>query len=94
MRASLQKLYIHLSDISIRLARADRPDEVNVSHNKKKEKIGAKDDVRINVAKSLEKIHSEREAYLEALKEKISRGEYQVSAEEVAARILGVIEDA
>ena len=93
MRASLQKLYVHLSDISIRLARADRSGEVNVAQNKKKERIGAKDDVRINVAKSLEKIHADREAYIEALKEKIGRGEYKVSAEEVAARILGVIED-
>ncbi|NOZ92013.1 hypothetical protein GM182_05675 [bacterium 3DAC] len=92
MRASLERLYVHLSDISIRLARADKAEDIKPA-SKKSKTLSKKDDVRINVAKSLERLQADRAAYIEALKDKIARGEYKVSAEEVAARILGVIDD-
>jgi anti-sigma28 factor (negative regulator of flagellin synthesis) len=90
MRADLEKLYMHLSDVSIRLSRLKRPDEVS-PRQKKTERVNS-DDLRVRVAKRLEELHNSRDAYLEQLKEKIARGEYRVSAEEVAKRILGVID--
>ena len=91
MRADLEKLYMHLSDVSIRLSRLKKPEEVSPKQKKEAERVRA-DDLRVRVAKRLEEIHNSREAYLEQLKEKIMRGEYRVSAEEVAKRILGVID--
>lgn len=92
MRASLERLYLHLSDVSIKLNRATRSDKASGVNKKDKKVFAKKDDVRIDVAKTLERLQMDRAAYIEALKEKISRGEYRVSAEEVAARIIGVIE--
>lgn len=92
MRASLERLYLHLSDVSIKLNRATRSDNASGVNKKDRKVFAKKDDVRIDVAKTLERLQMDRAAYIEALKEKISRGEYRVSAEEVAARIIGVIE--
>jgi len=92
MRASLERLYLHLSDISIKLNRAAGSDKAGRVDRKDKKVFVEKDDVRIDVAKTLERLQMDRAGYIEALKEKISRGEYRVSAEEVAARIIGVIE--
>ena len=92
MRASLERLYLHLSDISIKLNRAAGTDKTGKVDKKDKKVFAEKDDVRIDVAKTLERLQMDRAEYLEALKEKIAQGEYRVSAEEVAARIIGVIE--
>ena len=92
MRASLERLYLHLSDVSIKLNRSAKSDKVGEANKKDKKVFANKDDVRIDVAKTLERLQMDRAAYLEALKERISRGEYRVSAEEVAANIIGVIE--
>ena len=92
MRASLERLYLHLSDISIKLNRAAGSDKAGRVDKKDKKVFVEKDDVRIDVAKTLERLQMDRAEYLEALKEKIAQGEYRVSAEEVAARIIGVIE--
>ncbi len=83
-----------LSEVSIKLARASGSETVKVSTDKKKIRSEKKDDIRAVIAKSLEKVHSRRSEYLQALKEKIQRGEYQVSAEEVAKAVVGVIDDA